>query len=288
MTNYTLTERACLMRLSAGLPGKSRKDQGVTESVKASKQLGRDSGSWIKQKFPKWALEPLEKKVNEARAYHAAVTLPFDAGIGILPAALIAEYGDRMRLFKAQFENLRDSHFRAKYPDMIEWAKAEHNGTFDPSDYPPVEEVLASFQFRTEVLPVPEANHFTATISSLLGTDADGVTTRVQDAMAEGMRELMRRLIAPVKAMADKLKEVPKGDKADIVFRDSLIGNVMEIADLAPKLNISGDPQIDAFAKAIAGLGNYTPDKLRKDKLTREEAAKAAGALVEKLSAYKL
>ena len=283
-STYRLAERAVLMRLTAGLPGKSRKDRNLTENVKSEHGLGRASGAWIKQRWPDWALAPLEKLVNEARTYHLAVTLPFDAGIGILPAALIMEYSD----IRSRFDNLRDSHFRTKYPEMIEWAKAEHNGTFDASDYPEVDELMASFYFATEPLPVPDAAHFEGTLHSLLGTDADSVNMRVADAMQEAQRELMRRLIDPVKAMAVKLAEQPKEGKECPVFRDTLIENIKIIAGLAPKLNIAGDPQIDVFVSEVTKLTRFEPETLRKSVQTREDVRREAEATLAKLTAYKL
>jgi len=298
------------MRLSIGCPGEQRQDPALTGEVKAEHKLGAQSGRWVKSLYPPEALKGIKKLDNEARAYHAAVTLPFDNGIGILPAALIMEYGDKIRHFKAQRDNLVENEFLKDPQRWIDWAVQNHNGTFDPDQYPgckadpcrkPMEEhcytldpeefrsvMREKFSFRCEPLPVPDAAHFEGTLSSLLGVDAEGVNVRVQDAMQEGMKELMRRLIEPVKAMAAKLSEQPKEGKEDVIFRDSLIGNVKEIAELAPKLNISGDPQIDQFAKEMAGLANYAPDTLRKDKATRSEAAKAAGVMLERLSGYKL
>jgi hypothetical protein len=286
MQKYKLAERAVLMRMSAGLPGKNRTDKKLTESVKANHSLGVKSGRWVKVKYPEWALEPLENLVTEARAFHAKVTLPFDAGIGILSAALIQEYGDRMRTFKGQFDHLVQSHFVPRYPEMVEWARAEHNGTFDPSDYPAVETLLDSFYFRTEPLPVPDAAHFEGTMSSLLGVDAEGVNIRVQDAMQEAQRELMARMIEPVRAMAVKLAEQPKAGKDDICFRDSLIGNIREIAELVPKLNIGGDAAIDQFAADMLALARYVPEVLRTDKAIRNEAQKLADATMKRLAGY--
>src|SRR6516162_1992554 len=180
---FTLGETASLMRMSAGMPGKLRKDRAVSEEVKTTKGLGAHSGAWIKIKFPDWALGPIEGLVNKARAYHAAVTLPFDAGIGILPAALIMEYGQRMQAFADKFTELKESHFKARYPEMIEWAKKEHNGTFDATDYPEIDVVMEAFYFRIEPLPVPDAGHFKETIKSLLGVSCEQVNYRVQDAM---------------------------------------------------------------------------------------------------------
>lgn len=276
------------MRMSAGMPGKSRKDRKLSDSVKSEHGLGHNSGSWVKNRFPDWALEKIEKVVTKAREYHAAVTLPFDAGIGILPAPLIMEYGDRMRQFAGEFRNLCETDFKARYPEMIEWAKVEHNGTFDASDYPDIEEVMQSFYFKTEPLPVPDAAHFEGTVKSLLGVDTEGVNVRVADAMQEAQRELMRRLIEPVRAMAVKLNEAPKEGKECPTFRDTLVGNVKEIAKLAPKLNIAGDPAIDAFVKEIERLAANSPDHLRKSNVTRKAVADDATAVLKKLEGYKI
>jgi hypothetical protein len=289
MNKYRMSERAVLMRLSAGLPGKHRKDRALSEQVKGEHKLGAKAGGWIKNKYPDWALEPLEKLLNEARAYHAAVTLPFDAGIGILPAALIMEHGNKMREFKYRFEHLAESHFRGRYAEMVEWAKAEHNGTFDAKDYPEVGEVMESFYFKTEPLPVPDAGHFENTVKSLLGVDTETVNIRVADAMIEAQKELLRRLCDPLRAMATKLAEQPKEGKEDIIFRDTLIDNVLEIASLAPKLNISGDPEIDACATLIRqAFGGCKPDVLRKDKGLRDSAKRDAEGLLKRLEGYKL
>lgn len=123
-------------------------------------------------------------------------------------------------------------------------------------------------------------------MSSLLGVDADSVNVRVQDAMVEAQRELMKRMIEPVRAMAKKLSEQPKEGKDDIVFRDTLVGNVQDIAELVPKLNIAGDPELDKFAAEMAGLTRYAPDTLRKSKSTRAEAAGKAADVVKKLESY--
>lgn len=286
-SSIKLADRACLMRLSFSLPGNTRKDKTLSSQVKTEHALGKYAGKWVKQRFPKWALDPIEKLVTEARAFHDAVTLPFYPGIGILPAALIMHYGDRMREFKSKFDNLRETHFKARYPEMVEWAKVEHNGSFDPADYPPVEDILTAFDFRTEVQPVPGAEHFTETVKSLLGVDTESVDVRVNDAMVEGQRELMRRLIAPVGAMAAKLAEQPKEGKRSPIFRDTLVENIKEIAKLAPMLNIGGDAQIDAFVKEMDGLARYAPDTLRESEATRAECQTKAEDLFKRLSGYR-
>lgn len=289
-----LGERAILMRLSIGLPGEARQDPKLSGQVKAEHSLGENAGKWVKAIYPTEALAPIKELDNEARAYHAEVTLPFDTGIGILPAGLIMEHRDKLKEFAGRREKIVQDHFLARYDEWVAWAEREHNGTFDPKLYPGREAIAKKFYFRTEPLPVPDAEHFTGAVTQLLGVDTESVDIRVKDAGLEAQRELMRRLIEPVKAMADKLSEQPKVKKdgtvaSDIVFRDTLVTNLRAIAALAPKLNLSGDAAIDGFCQEIACLANnVTPKDLRDNKDVRAIAAEQAKALFAKLDAYKL
>lgn len=318
MTN-TLGQNAVLMRLSAGVPGESRKDKRTTAEVQAERHIASDGGKWIKNLWPETALAAIKGKQTEARTYHERVTLPFGckdgdegvdaiSGMGILPAALLAEYGDTMRTFKGQLDKLVED-FLEDPRQWIDWAINAHNGTFDPKNYPGCSMDAAGvvqfdadefrrvmrkrFYLRSEPLPVPNASHFEDGIRQMLGVDAQSVDIRLADAETEARREVMRRMVEPVRAMAQKLVEAPKVGKdgkvkADIVFRDSLIGNIQAIAQLAPALNITGDPQIDAFCKELDALSRYTPDTLRDDKATRSEAAGKAEDLLKRLEGYKL
>jgi len=297
MSNY-LTERAVLMRLAAGLPGEHRKDKRTTEEVKRDKALGANAGKWVKELYPEIALSAVKAVVTQAREYHARVTLPFDNGIGILPAALIVEYGDKMKGYAGKIAELADE-FCGKGQEWVTWALAEHNGTFDPQNYPGADaggkvnsdvfaqQMRKKFYLRAEPLPVPDAAHFTQSVTSLLGVDAESINVRVRDAGIEAQSELMRRLIEPVKAMAVKLAEQPKGDKEDIIFRDTLVSNLQDIAKLGPKLNLADDPAINAFCKEVDGLC-VKAQSLRDDKALRAAKAAEAAALAAKMEAYKM
>lgn len=324
-TQYQMKDRAVLMRLSIGLPGENRQDRDITEKTKSAEHLGTNAGKWIKNLFPPEALAPLKKLDGEARAYHAAVTLPFDAGVGILPAALILEYAERMREFASKRQATLEGHFLGDPWKWVQWAYREHNGSFDPDLYPGcvvfdpnnaahvalrVDQMLSeedirkggtqyvleadTFRqamrekcyFKTEPLPVPDAVHFENTVASLLGTDVDSVNARVQDATKEAQRELLRRMIEPVKAMALKLAEEPKPGKESPIFRDTLVTNLKEIVDLAPKLNITGDAQLDAFVAEMKPLVAVGPQELRENASVRGYAASKAAEVLKKLEGY--
>ena len=315
MNGNSLAERSVLMRFTASLPGQHRQDKNVTAEVRASKGLGA-TGKWVKDLYPEFALKAVKTNQGEARAYHDKVTLPFGsrdetsdgptalAGIGILPAALIMEYGDKMREFADKQSVLVERDFLSRGREIVDWAVVEHNGTFEPGNYPGCErdssgnvlfnevewreKMSKKFRIRTEPLPVPNAQHFTDAVTSLLGIDAFSVNVRVQDAEVEAKRELVRRMVEPLRAMATKIAEQPKDGRSDVIFRDTLIDNVREIVQLAPKLNLSGDPAIDAFVAEMEGLTRYNPETLRKDKATRAGVAEKAADTLKRLSGYQL
>ena len=274
-----LAGKAVLMRLSIGSPGTQRADRTTSEKVKASEHLGQNSGKWVKELYPPAAMVEIRRLDGEAQRYHAAVTLPFDTGCGILPAGIIMEYGDRMRRFKSMRSALI-AEFIEKYPTFVEWARQEHNGTFDASLYD-VKKAEAAFYFRTEPIPVPDSSHFETTVTSLLGVDAESVDQRVRDAGVEAQQELLRRMIEPVSHMARTLaKDSPK------IF-DTLTGNLAEMAELVPKLNLAGDAELDAIAKEMADLAKYKREDLKKD-IFKSEARKQAEAVLKKLEGYRL
>lgn len=277
-----LSTRAVLMRLSIGMPGQNRADKTVTAKVQKDENLGANSGKWVKSLYPPDAMRAITQLDNLARSYHEKVTLPFDAGIGILPGVLIPEYAETMRKYAAQREKLVEDTFVAKYPEFVEWARKEHNGTFQPELYPGAEVMREKFYFRTEPLPVPDSAHFESNVASLLGVDVESVNVRVADAAVEAQKELLRRMIVPVAHMAKTLsKESPR------IF-ETLTGNVKEIAELVPKMNLAGDSQLDAFAADMQILARYSPDVLRDSEPTRKEAARAAETMLHRLSGYKL
>jgi hypothetical protein len=310
----TLAIKSVLMRFSAGVPGESRKDKRTTQEVQSERGISSDGGKWIKNLWPEDALKAVKQKQTEARSFHERMTLPFGckdgddgvdaiSGMGILPAALLAEYGDKMREFKGQFDNLVETTFLADPHKWVDWAIQAHNGTFEPKNYPGAsmnggivdfnadefrKVMRKRFYLRTEPLPVPDASHFEDSIRQMLGQDAESVDLRLADAEKEARREVMRRMIAPLRAMAAKLYEPAPEGKESPIFRDSLVGNVKDIVELAPKLNITGDAQIDDFVKEMDGLTRYTPEMLRVSGDTRSAVAVKSEELLKRLEGYRI
>lgn len=278
-----ITEKAVLVKLSIGMPGNTRKDRGITDEVKRNHSLGDKSGRWLKQLYPTEAFEPLVSLSGEARSFHYKNSLPWaDEGYRILPTAHHFDYTAKMKSFRRDYEGLADTHFLGKLTEWETQARVMHNGTFNESDYLPADKLRTKFGFSLDVSPIPSGGDFRVTLNQddmeAMRSDVD---SRVQAAVQSANRDLWNRLMEPIGAMVERLKQ------PDATFRDSLVGNIQEIVELVPKLNITGDAALAAFATQTADdLASLQPQALRDSKSQRRIAADKAQSLLEKMQSY--
>lgn len=289
-----ISERAVLVRFSAGVPGEEREDHRVSAEVKQDKGLSDDSGKWEKRLWPKNALATVKSKIGEARRYFMEMTIPFDTGTGILPSVKVMEFKAKLNEYAEKISVLAETEFLADPTKWIEWAKQAHNGTFEPDNYPGCSPdgsfdpdvfrtaMRRKFYVRANVMPVPNSAHYTETVALVLGQDAASVDQLVAEAALDARKELVRRLMTPVKHMAKKLLE----DKPRIYA--TMIENIREIAQAAKDLNVTGDAEIDGLVSEVTALTRYSTDVLRESSVTRAEAQKLAQATLDRLAGYKL
>ena len=98
--------------------------------------------------------------------------------------------------------------------------------------------------------------------------------------MAEAMQDLWQRLYTPVKLATEKLVD-PRS-----IFNDSLVGNLREICELLPRLNVTDDPDLEAMRQLVEGkLAHYHPDNWRNDPDLRKDVAVDAKDIMDKMGA---
>jgi hypothetical protein len=95
---------------------------------------------------------------------------------------------------------------------------------------------------------------------------------------AAAMGDLYKRLAQTVAHMATTLANPDK------VFRDSMVDNLTELADLIPALNFKKDPELAELAEIARGKLVIDPETLRKDLIVRGQIAGEAGALLAKIT----
>lgn len=227
-------------------------------------------------------LEAIRKWGDSFRDFVYTNTLPWnDSGERIGRADrhmdFMAKAGDKIR----EGEQLVEE-FMADYRVAIENARFTLANLFDPNDYPGESEVRSKFRFTIDVSTLPNAEDFRivdgvpqAEVDKLVGVAKDSVEKRIQAAMDTAYE----RLFTVVSKMATTLEQFGNGEVKR--FNDTLVGNIAELVEAMPALNVTGDPKLDSLASKARELANYAAADLRKDPEVRKAAITEAKLLAQ-------
>lgn len=281
--NLDVLAKGILVMFSCPMPGNRKTDKQVTSEVKRDKHMGDEAGDWRKCIFPPKEYAILMKAHNAARSYHYEQTLGWPiTGLQLLPTGNHAKYCEGMREQKALC-HAADQAFLAKLPEFEDWARIQHNGSFDASLYIH-SKVAAKFDWKIDFQPIPASDHYATSIKSILGIDADNTDQLVATAIKDAQAELWQRLITPLENMIAILGKKDSGEQTRVT--ESLLENICGIADQIPALNL-GDAALDQFAKdAQSAFCGVTKKELSENSQARSEAIKAANALLAKMAGF--
>lgn len=293
LTAAGLTSRAMLSALKVTQWTARKLDKAATTKVVADAGAHSNAGRFNKTLVAPEALARIVSATNKAREVHYARTLPWlDDGARILPAAGYADYSAAMRTVRQDFEEAA-REFIAAYPGFREAARTRLGTMYQPADYPEVADVEARFSFSIRVMPLPDATDFRVALpQDVLDAIKADAAQDSRNALAGAMADVRARVVETVGRMAERLaayKPATNTDKAEGVFRDSLVDNVRELADVLPSFNLTGDAGFAALIERIRGqLCGLDAAALRNDPAARAETAAAAAAIVADVSDFML
>lgn len=278
-----ISEKAMLVLLRISCWSGRRFDRKLTDEVCKSKSA-RSGAARVNKNLAEGSseLQAVMKCYGAIRQFVYAQTLPWaDTGARILPVSNYFEFSKGVstliRAAEAAVLNLRWA-----YPGIIKRAEVALNGMFDRGDYPSESQLESLFSVSVDFRPMPEAADFRVVLSN----DEDKrireeIEAQLKGALTDAMADLWRRLREAVDHMAKKLGE------PGAIFRDSLVGNVRELVDLIPRLNLTGDASLeDVAAEVKSKLADLDPDVLRESEVDRALAAQSAASIVRKMSGY--
>lgn len=282
-----LSRKAVLVAVNISQWTARKLDRKVTDEVNAKHNAANDAGRYNKLLIASEHLAELTGMVSKARALHYTMTQPWaDEGPRILPNALFAKFSDEFRTLKREFAAAAD-RFAAAYPGFIAERKIALNGLFNEKDYPSAGEIRSKFNLDLTILPFPDAADFRSEL------DADTVAeikaqlqTTTANVIDGAMQHTVERILEAVGHMAKKLAEFKPsagpGDKAEGVFRDSLVENVRQLAELLPAFNLTGDARLAEITDRIKSeLCVEDAKDLRENDDVREAVQKSADEIVD-------
>ncbi|MDE0277663.1 MAG: hypothetical protein OYH76_17340, partial [Defluviicoccus sp.] len=182
------------------------------------------------------------------------------------------------------------ARFIEDYEDNIDKARLDLGKLFRIAEYPSKEDLHGKFGMRYRIIPVPDADHFMAKLAS---DDTDRVKrdieSQIEERLHDAVGDLYRRLGEAVERVSERLREDDEGKP--LVFRDSMIGNIRELVDIVPRLNIFGDETLAQLCGQVKDrIASVEPDALRPSKsfdpVARASVKREADALKERFAGY--
>lgn len=278
----SLKEKAMRVRPSLSMWTARKFDKKVTSKVIDDHGASPDAGRWNKLLVAQDAIKDLVKLKGEFWTEHYKRTVPWTKdGWALLTAKGYQEYVEFVNDWKTKWEG-RVWEFAMNYPALVEQARHRLNGMFNEKDYPPASEIMDRFEFDIDFDSIPDGKDFRVDIQAdEVKRIRDLMKEKGEERLATAMKEVWDRLHSVVKKFAERMS------KPDNVFRDSLIGNVIELTNILPSLNITDDPDLERLRREVeAKLAGFDPQELRDDVDKRKDAHKDANAILGAMSAY--
>ena len=275
-----ITEKAMLAAVHISIWTAVKHDRKVSRDVADQHGAHHGAGRYNKQLLRGAdKLDELRALAGQIRQYFYKITLPWsDEGFRLLPSNFYFELMARMREFEAGFEQSVESFLRV-YPQYIEQVRPELNGLFRDEDYPSVENLRSKFGVKLEVLPIPSGTDFRVELSAEEQARVSReIDANVRESLTRGTGDLWKRLREVVAHMVDRLNE------PESRFHGSLVTNIADLVDILPKLNVSGDADLNRFTEQIKErLCNYSAQELKKNELLRVVTATDASRIVAEM-----
>jgi hypothetical protein len=278
----SLTQKAMLVSVSISQWTARKQDKVASQKVSDDFGNAKEQGSYRKLLVAQTALKRTSSAVTAIRDYVASHTLPWNNnGYNMLPSVSYIEFTADLRKLINELNNAADE-VADNYDALKDQGRILLGGLFNEDDYPTARQVRAKFSVSIEFTPLPAAEDFRvslqgAEVAQIQASITENANRRIQSAMTD----LYERLYKVVSKAADSLKD-PKA-----IFHDTLIGNIVEITELLPKLNITGDPALEELRKIVEQkLCHTEPAELRKDINARKTVANDAQAILDAMGAY--
>ena len=228
-------------------------------------------------------LDAVHKLTGNLRNIHYAMTMPWsDAGQRLMPTAQYFKYHQTMTDLENQWHN-KVSAFLSSYQWAKSQAQAKQGDLYNSSDYPTLAQVERKFGFRLAYIELPDGGDWRLDINNeAMAEVRANYKDHYSRQLTNALNDVWTRLHTALTRMSSQLSYKADGKKE--IFKDSLVGNVMDMVELLGVCNITGDSQMTALKDELSGaMYGVTADVLREDTFTRDHTKRNIDQIIAKL-----
>lgn len=249
-------------------------DKRVSREVHSRHGSDADMGRFSKRLVGSEHLSTIRRIAQEIGDEHRKRTLPWGEGrVRIIAAEKVLDYENALRNATERFDSAV-SDLVAEWQNIVDESRRRLGGTrdeggmFDPNEYPSAQMVRDRFKVKVRLsrLPSTDASDFRRTLGKAA---ADALEAQMRADLGADLKaaqqDMVDRIRETVGHMADRLKSdrTVNGMPAPAIFRDTLVSNVRDLANLVGSLNITNDPRLTDLAAEMLALASTDADTLR-------------------------
>ncbi len=280
----SMSDKALIANLSISQCAFRKIDKRATGTVETTHATDHRVGNYTKKLLPgAKQLELIQSIATAIRKFFDRQTLPWlTDGSRILSSKNYIEFRREFRAHQNKFESAVNDFF-IEYPQLRREARAKLGDLFNDCEYPSEAKLRKAFKCEVSCFPLPDVSDFR---TEILDTEKDAFLESMRAIEVKAMQECWTRLYSVVANAAEKLKN------PDTIFRDSLIGNIQDICELLPRLNVTDDPILEGMRREVEALAaSVVPDTMRPTSADykpeiRTDAAAALAAMADKMCAF--
>lgn len=275
-----LKEKVMLVNLAISQWSARKYDKKVSKEIEQAHDA-HDAGRYNKILINDPLFKAIGKLTGQARTFHYYNTLPWgDNGDRVLPVINYFPYISEMGRIKEETERAFEL-FLSNYDRLVSEAKCDAKlrlGTmYNDMDYPTLKELHGRFSISWKFMPIADGDDLRVNISTAESDKIkQAITDEVQNRVGEAVDDLIARIKEAVSHMASTLSDPDK------IFRDSVVTNICNLADILPRLNFNKDQRIDAMVSTLKTLC-CDPDRLRSEPLFRKQMSQIAQTALQTL-----
>ena len=256
-----------------------KESEELTSSKSASKRAAQVQKNLLADDA---RLDGLIKFAAGIRNWLAHKTVPWsDSGARLVSTRQFFDFKQELDTLCNEFNRLVDE-FVTMYPTLIS-AQAFKLGTmFDRSEFPSESEVRNKFGIKYAFSPIPESGDFRVDIADdiaqELRSEYEAEYSKRVDAIN---KEHWTRLKTVLDAMSERLGKDAGGK--NLVFRDTLVSNALEMCELLKDMNVTNDQALElARRDLVASLVGVTPKELRDNEAVRTDVKSQVDTILGK------
>ena len=263
----SIQNRAMVVTLKVSTFTGAKLDPNVTRDVaRRAKSTsgsidGKDVGRYTKNLINPKYLKDIRKAGNAIRHTHYRLTLPWNDNERLLPIKMVQDYRSQIDTLVDTFNDARAELIK-NWPAIEADAKSRLGKMFSQSEFPNAQSIVGKYRADYRCEPIGDFGVQGALLDGLADDVKETIKQDWESEIAERVEsaqsDLWSRLYNSLKHAAEKLQLDDDGEPQ--IFRDTLVSNMSQIAQIIPALNITGNERIEALADSTLELVDRIED----------------------------